>query len=483
MQEDKIPKIFISYSWSSDELVMPLAQRLMSHGVNVVLDKWDLKEGQDKYAFMEQCVNDSDIDKVLIICDKKYAEKANNREGGVGDETAIISTEVYGKVKQEKFIPVIAERDENGNPYVPTYIKSRIYIDLSDEANYEKEYEKLLRNIYEKPLNKKPTLGAKPEWLEEDKTNIFPIQDLVKQIKGAIGNRKQEFLTHKFVAEYVEILKQYYDKDIKDSKAIFESFIGLKSVRDCFLDFLEVLLNTECDMGGFLSETFETMYNTLIYAKTYSKDACSCGEYEFEIYKCHIWELFICVVVFLRYYKQYKALNHILTNTYFLRTSALDERKMPTNYSSFRHYSRIIEEYYKPTTESKNKYTLMGHVLCNEREKRPIYTSEAIAQADLFLYQIFNALNVINDEYQPFGMYWFPTCYIYASEYCNEWEYLKSRKHCEKMFDLFGVSTIEELKDVISKCTQDRDMKYNGAFRSAPAIMNCIKLDDIASMN
>ena len=102
MQEDKTPKIFISYSWSSDELVMPLAQRLMSHGVNVVLDKWDLKEGQDKYVFMEQCVNDSDIDKVLIICDKKYAEKANNREGGVGDETAIISTEVYGKVKQEK---------------------------------------------------------------------------------------------------------------------------------------------------------------------------------------------------------------------------------------------------------------------------------------------------------------------------------------------------------------------------------------------
>lgn len=289
-------------------------------------------------------------------------------------------------------------------------------------------------------MHKKPTLGTKPEWLEEDKTNIFLIQDLVKQIKGAAGNRKQEFLIHKFVTEYVEILKQYYDKNTKDPKVVFESFIGLKSVRDCFLDFLEALLNTECDMGSFLSETFETMYNTLIYAKTYSKDACSCGEYEFEIYKCHIWELFICVVVFLRYYKQYKALNHILTNTYFLRTSALDERKTPSNYSSFRHYSRIIEECYKPTTESKDKYTLMGHVLCNEREKLPIYTGESIAQADLFLYQIFNALN-IDDDY--FGMYWFPTCYIYTNEYSNEWEYLKSRKHCEKMFDLFAVTSVK----------------------------------------
>ena len=117
MTEDKIPKIFISYSWSSDDLVIPLAKRLVSHGVDVILDKWDLKEGQDKYVFMEQCVNDPEIDKVLIICDKKYAEKANNREGGVGDETVIISSEIYGNMKQEKFIPIIAERDEEGQPY------------------------------------------------------------------------------------------------------------------------------------------------------------------------------------------------------------------------------------------------------------------------------------------------------------------------------------------------------------------------------
>ena len=94
MQIDKIPKIFISYSWSSDALVLELANRLVSHGVDVVLDKWDLKEGNDKYEFMERCVNDSSITKVLIICDKAYAQKANDRTGGVGDETVIISSEV-----------------------------------------------------------------------------------------------------------------------------------------------------------------------------------------------------------------------------------------------------------------------------------------------------------------------------------------------------------------------------------------------------
>ena len=129
MQEDRIPKIFISYSWSSDQFVMPLAQRLVNNGVDVVLDKWNLKEGQDKYAFMEQCVNDPDITKVLIICDKAYADKANSRTGGVGDETTIISSEVYDKMQQEKFIPIVIEHDEKGDPYAPAYIKSRIYID------------------------------------------------------------------------------------------------------------------------------------------------------------------------------------------------------------------------------------------------------------------------------------------------------------------------------------------------------------------
>ena len=66
--------------------------------------------------------------KVLIFCDKTYTEKANNRTGGVGDETVIISSEVYGKVTQEKFIPIITERDEDGKEYVPAYIKTRIYV-------------------------------------------------------------------------------------------------------------------------------------------------------------------------------------------------------------------------------------------------------------------------------------------------------------------------------------------------------------------
>src|SRR5260370_34859253 len=105
---------FVSYSWTSEkhqQWVLELATRLRADGVNVILDVWDLRPGQDKHAFMEKTVLDEAIKKVLIICDKGYREKADGRKRGVGTETELISAEVYTRVEQEKFIPVIAERD------------------------------------------------------------------------------------------------------------------------------------------------------------------------------------------------------------------------------------------------------------------------------------------------------------------------------------------------------------------------------------
>jgi len=67
-------KIFISYSWSSQEhseWVIGLAERLVSDGVDVVIDRWDLKEGHDLYSFMERMVNSAEIEKVLIVSDRK----------------------------------------------------------------------------------------------------------------------------------------------------------------------------------------------------------------------------------------------------------------------------------------------------------------------------------------------------------------------------------------------------------------------------
>ena len=165
------PRLFISYSWSSpahEQTVINLATELRESGVDVILDKWDLKEGHDSVAFMEQMVTNSDLKKVAIISDRVYAEKADGRAGGVGTETQIISKEVYDKQSQEKFVAIVTEKDEEGKPYLPTYYKSRIYIDLSEADQYAENFEKLLRWVFDKRLHVKPELGNRPTFLSDE---------------------------------------------------------------------------------------------------------------------------------------------------------------------------------------------------------------------------------------------------------------------------------------------------------------------------
>jgi len=70
--------------------VLNLAKELVELGVDVILDKWTLREGADKYAFMKKMVTDPSVGKVILICDQLYAEKADGRKGGVGTETQIV---------------------------------------------------------------------------------------------------------------------------------------------------------------------------------------------------------------------------------------------------------------------------------------------------------------------------------------------------------------------------------------------------------
>ncbi len=66
--------------------MVDLATQLVENGVDVILDKWNLREGHDAVQFMELMVTDPNVTKVIVISDKAYAEKADARKGGVGTE-------------------------------------------------------------------------------------------------------------------------------------------------------------------------------------------------------------------------------------------------------------------------------------------------------------------------------------------------------------------------------------------------------------
>ncbi len=63
---------------------------------------------------MEKMVTDESATHVLVFSDSEYATKADARKAGVGTESHIISREVYAKVQQSKFIPVVCEFEDSG---------------------------------------------------------------------------------------------------------------------------------------------------------------------------------------------------------------------------------------------------------------------------------------------------------------------------------------------------------------------------------
>ena len=66
------------------------------------------------------------LKKVLVVCNKDYAENANCCKGGVGTESTIMSDDIYSKAEQIKFISVIFEKWDNQEIYTPHFMKSRM---------------------------------------------------------------------------------------------------------------------------------------------------------------------------------------------------------------------------------------------------------------------------------------------------------------------------------------------------------------------
>ncbi len=159
--QSNVPTVFISYSHDSKEhksWVASFAQQLVNKGVNVLFDQWDLGPGDDVPKFMEQAV--ASVDRVLMICTEAYVRKADDGKGGVGYEAMVVTGELVRDLGTNKFIPIV--RQTNSPSALPRCVSTRFYVDMSEGANEEENFEMLLREIHHAPKLPKPALGKNP---------------------------------------------------------------------------------------------------------------------------------------------------------------------------------------------------------------------------------------------------------------------------------------------------------------------------------
>ena len=78
---------------------------------------------------------------------------------------------------------MILVEKKNGKPCLSTFLKSRMYIDMSSNYIYELGYARLLRDIYSKPLLRKPALGKMPSYLEADEPVLLSTAQEQRMLK------------------------------------------------------------------------------------------------------------------------------------------------------------------------------------------------------------------------------------------------------------------------------------------------------------
>jgi|SRR5690554_1317576 hypothetical protein len=470
------PKVFISYSWSpmTNKLwTLDFAERLTRDGVHIIIDEWDAEEGQDKFHFMEQMVNNPEVSHVLLICNNDYATKANKKKGGVGIESQIVSREIYDNVDQNKFIPIVREYEVD-KACLPTFVSSRFYIDLSDSEFFEENYEQLIRRIFGKPKHKRPPIGEAPSYIREEEPTFLKTAHKYRPLKEALINSKPNFKG--LLLDYFDLFNQTLEDFLLSREIdphnppiddiVISKFEQLKSLRDEFIEIMLAYVRyIEID-NEWLFKMLESAYNTVNYR-------ISDPYYDYNNHlQLFLNETFLYLSAILIKHEKYESLSYILKNRYGIEQEHRELKFEPYCWN-FNKNNRLLDEH-------RNERLKLNRIsvstdLIKERATNQNIKFEEIHDADILLH--YSSLLLHNES-------WFPRLSIYGdgSGRPKLIQRLKSKRFFEKVKPIFGVMSKEELFERIDSI--DKSV-YSGSFRfnyRFSGIFNAFKVDEICSM-
>lgn len=321
------PKVFISYSWTTPEhadWVRELATELMDNQVDVILDQWELEEGQDKFEFMERMVTDEDVDKVIIVSDERYSRRADNRQGGVGTETQIISPELYERVNsekpQEKFVALVTEKRDDGKAYLPTYLRGRIYIDMSTPEMRVDKFDELLRWTFDQPLHEKPELGKAPAHLFKSEGPNLGTSSRARRAMKLI--REGNAAAHGAVKEYFDTVAANFERfevertdDRPFDEVVLESIEHFLPYRDELVECFKLIAIYQRDDESI--EAVRSFFEKILPYKLSNRGAGQPQNVR-DNFCFIIRELFLFCVAILIKNKRFVYLKYLLDNLYYV---------------------------------------------------------------------------------------------------------------------------------------------------------------------
>lgn len=475
------PKVFISYSWTSpghQATIKRWAEQLLADGVDVVLDLFDLKEGADKYHYMEKMVTDPTITHVLVFSDKAYAEKADARKAGVGTESQIISKEVYDKVEQSKFLPIACELDEHGNPYLPTFFKSRIFIDFSTPEAANANWEQLIRVLHGKPLHVKPALGKPPAYLRDEAAPASPaiskfhvLKQAILQSKPGLEAYRRDFLDACIqYADSLRIRQQPETKTGELAQRILADSGKLKLVRNHIIDW--VLLEAQFVPSEKFIEALLELLERLRALKGRPSELTAYNDRWFEAHDVFVYETFLYIVAALIKTGSFHALHEIFASHYLLPPHEREGDARFDSFETFYGWSELLNAVLAP--EGKKLHAPAAELIKRQADREDL-PFEAVIEAEVLVLMMAFIKNVR----------WYPQTLLYgrASGGFPFFVRATQHKHFQKLAIVTGISDAEKLRAAVMEAQRREKLEQSEPFifrdMSFTAAMNLSKLDTL----
>ncbi len=362
---------------------------------------------------MKQMVTDPAVNKVLVVCDERYATKADGRAGGVGTETQIISKDVYDKVRQEKFITLVRERDGEGKEFLPIYLRNRKYIDFSKDDDFGESYDALLRVLFGRPELKKPQLGKPPAHLFVEGATDVKVAGKLERLKDAV--KRERPYAHTALQEYLDLFADSLE-DFRlayDPKApvpfddqVVASISAFTPYRDSFVECMLFLAAYMNDPDAY--DRVFAFLEAILPFRDRPEKMSSYYQVSFDNYRFILYELFLYLVAGLIKTRRYTAAVRFMNGEYHFTESLGGTRYRKERADVFNNPVASLDEQRNQRLKL-NRYSVLADLIV-ERATHPKLGKADLMQADFLLF------------FRPYllgesdGRGWYPRCIGYAPQ-------------------------------------------------------------------
>lgn len=344
---------------------------------------------------------------------------------------------------------------------------------MSSNDIYELGYNQLLRDIYEKPLLRKPALGKMPSYLAADEPVLLSTAQEQRMLKEKVAESTNlQTWIAKYCDKFIESLDQFKvtfrgGKTCDLIEMIEKSIASMQVVNNDFMTFVEtVASNSECNGEQFV-DFFEKLLQYYedkdieLASSTDSWHLCN------DNYRFFNYELFLSFTAIMLKHERFDIIKEVIDTDYCILSNRLGRQIKALNFAEFQKHNYTLDYYKNKGFSSSSQVAILMNNYGGEK-------FDSWVEVDILLYYLSLIYGKPGDRISM----WYPTLSIYnrAFEILPK---IASMRYFEKAKVMFGVGDKDSFKTLL---VRTKDELQRDAYHRIPNLKEGLSYDKVCSL-